>query len=704
MHQLFDSLLLTIEQSSIFGYSIIFLVFFFESLAFVGLAVPGTVFLVLSGFMAARDLLDANILLVLIFSAIILGDGTSFYLGERGKAFFRVGNKIFKSSYLEKGEEFFRAHGNKSVILGRFIGPMRPLVSFISGLFKMDIGKFYLFNVAGAVLWIAAYFSIGFFFGQAAKAIEIWSTRVGVFLLFLALFFVAVYLVKRYVTKRSTAIFLFAKSVSSSIKEAVLENDDVRRVVGKHPRFFAFLAGRFDRGIFTGLPLTLLSVAFAYVAMLFLGVVEAVLTSEAIVEADIRIVNLLFSFRDSSLAEFFIWVTMLGSWKLILIFSLIASMIFWIWKKRFFIVSLWATISGAMFFSFIGKLAFQRARPEGGLFFEKSFSFPSGHATMSAAFYGFVIYFFWMNLSQWKNKINILFANMLLIALIGFSRLYLGVHFLSDVWGGVLLGLLCLITGITIGEWFYLKIGAAIAGYEADAKARIVTSLLLFLALASYIAMVLAYKPHYLLYESRTDHKVIAGTADLFAGEKLPRYSETLVGSLQEPLSFVIAAKEEGDLVKVFERAGWYLPDQFNANVLIKMGKAAFFNESYPKAPITPSFWNATTHDYGFQKPTLLDNIKERHHIRFWDTGYKTADGRMIFVGTASLDIGIKWWVAHKIDPDIDTEREYVFSDLLKTGLIANWNKAQFVEPILGKNFGGDLFFTDGNIYFLSLR
>jgi len=70
-----------------------------------------------------------------------------------------------------------------------------------------------------------------------------------------------------------------------------------------------------------------------------------------------------------------------------------------------------------------------------------------------------------------------------------------------------------------------------------------------------------------------------------------------------------------------------------------------------------------------------------------------------IYIGTASFDSGLKWGVTHKIDPNIDAEREYLFKDLLSTSLIKLEGKYQLIEPNIGINFAGDPFFTDGKVY-----
>ena len=75
-----------------------------------------------------------------------------------------------------------------------------------------------------------------------------------------------------------------------------------------------------------------------------------------------------------------------------------------------------------------------------------------------------------------------------------------------------------------------------------------------------------------------------------------------------------------------------------------------------------------------------------------------------MYVGTASLDIGMKWFITHKIKSDIDTEREFLFVDLENGRLILNYEKIQSVVPVLGRNFLGDQFFTDGKLYLIVLK
>lgn len=89
----------------------------------------------------------------------------------------------------------------------------------------------------------------------------------------------------------------------------------------------------------------------------------------------------------------------------------------------------------------IFKVIFARVRPDiNPLVVENSYSFPSGHSMMSMIFYGYLIYLIYNNLENKKIKFMLIFVLSVLILCIGFTRIYLGVHYVSDVIGGFLLG------------------------------------------------------------------------------------------------------------------------------------------------------------------------------------------------------------------------------------------------------------------------
>lgn len=380
-------------------------------------------------------------------------------------------------------------------------------------------------------------------------------------------------------------------------------------------------------------------------------------------------------------------------------FAFLFSIFLWFWNKKRYTVLLWVSLVGSQLLVMLNKLVLHRARPELALYLEDSFSFPSGHATGSMAFYGFLIYVAWKTTKNWNKKVNSFFLGLIIIFAIGFSRLYLGVHYLSDVLGGYILGLLWIIFSANAVNWIMHP------KKEEEEFFTNVNVKKLFWGLACVAAILFTvfgnfYYP--LAREVRPKERlntVVLDPLEIFEVQRLSRYSEKLSGLSQAPISFIIQAKNDEALVDIFQKSGWYLADDPTAQSMIQIASAVILNESYPTAPMTPSFWNSQVHDFGFEKPTDKDSVRARHHARFWRTGVRTEEGEHIYVGVASLDVGIKYVVAHTISPDIDTEREFVFEDMEKSGVQFISKKEQLVNPVLGKNAAGDQFFTDGKAY-----
>ena len=692
-----SSILPTVQHLGIFGYWVVLLFSLLESLAFIGIIVPGAIVVVFAGFLSAQGYLDLSNLICFAAIGAILGDSLSYYLGTKGANLFRPENRFLKLSHLEKGEQFFKKYGNKSIFFGRFIGPIRPIVPFVAGLSKMNKWSFFFWNITSAFLWATSHLLLGYFFGGAIKTIEVWSTRAGVFLFF---FFLSLF-VLWIVIKKSAPLFSFFKSVLLSIKNAIITNPDVERFVKNHQAFFQFIKRRMDRENISGLPLTLLYIAFVYLLSLFFGIIQDIITSDIIVSVDMRVANLLFAFRDDDLVKIFTRVTLLAKWQIITSSAIVLSLILWMWKKKVYLIPLWVAIVGSEIFSSLGKLALHRPRPGVALYLENTFSFPSGHATIAIVFYGFLVYILFRQIKKWKYKINALFFGTILILAIGLSRLYLGVHFLSDVWGGYLLGALWLLIGITISEW--LQHRRQLPLFVPTQKVKVFVVILILAELVFYTNFALHYNPP-IARQEILNVIVTADVLSVFGDNQIPRFTETLIGERQEPLSFIVIAKNDQQLVFAMQKAEWYRADSATFVSVVELAKSAILNKNYPTAPMTPSFWNAKVHDFGFEKPTDTQSVRERHHARFWRTQIETQDGNRVYVGTASQDIGIRWLITHKIAPDIDTEKELLLADLESVGMISSFQKKQFVEPTLGTNFSGDQFFTDGKAYVIIMK
>lgn len=708
MDKILEFLTPTIQAFGLFGYWVALLAALLESVVFFGTLVPGSIVIVFFGFLASRGYYDIGDLIWFTTLGAIIGDSLGFYLGKRpdllaGWKFFTV----FRERHLRMGVDFFERHGGKSVFFGRFFGPVRSIVPYVAGSLKMPVGKFLWWNILSALIWTAVHLFLGYFLGSTWYLAEIWSTRLGFFILSLFVVILIFSWLRAWVVRQGRSFFRLLLSLLRSLGQGIANNQEVKRFFVRHPRLMEFLRRRFDRRYFWGLPFTILALAFVYVLALFLGIVEGIVTQEAITSIDINLANLIYVFRHPGLVRFFLYITILGRWTFVVPTVFLVSVLLWRYRRKIYLLSFWLSVGGAGFFVWLTKLIFHRPRPLGliPVYFEPTYSFPSGHAALAVALYGFLIYLAWRFFKKWRCKVNILFAGILVIAAIGFSRLYLGVHFLSDVTGGYTLGFLWLIAAIAIAEFLRRRQMKANPRKKLSARQWVWLFIVLAFNISFYVFLAAAYQP--VLSDGQGQQPaapVVATASVLFTNKNFSRYTENINGNPMEPLSFMISAEDDQTLATDFEKAGWLLADQISFNSTWEISMAVINRQTYARAPMTPSFWQGQVNDFGFEKLTSSGLVNQRHHARFWKTNYQDSHGNNIYAGTASFDAGIKWLVMHAIKPDIDSEREFLFNDLQSGGAIEDFHKEKLVEPILGANALGDQFFTDGQAYYIELK
>lgn len=426
------------EAVGVFGYWIVGLVSYLEAVVFVGSIIPGATFIVLAGLFASLGYLDIKDLVWFAAIGTILGDFTSYYLGTKGTHYFKNENTLLKFEHLEKGKIFFRKYGALSLILGKVVAPVKAVVPFVAGLSHMKRPQFHAWNIISGFVWALLYLFIGYFFGSSWETIEMWLSRAGIFSLALLC---AVFFIRVLANRRAEIALLFSASFSA------LES--------RSPKFSRFLRNRFNTSTWKGTALSFLSFFLIFLLLAYAGVVNEILQSDPIAFADKSLEKILRFFRDPRYTVFFVWVTFLVEKKAAFALTLAAVALLYAYNKRTYIIPLLAALFGQSIFVYVTKQIVERVRPDGfdPLFAGHSFSFPSAHAAFAFVFFGFLAYAAIRNLSSWQTKTNAIFAGILIIFFIGLSRLYLGVHYLSDVLGGYLAGAIWLIVGIALAEW-----------------------------------------------------------------------------------------------------------------------------------------------------------------------------------------------------------------------------------------------------------
>ena len=157
-----------LEQHPAWVAGAIALVSFVESFAILGIAVPGVALLGAAAFVAGSGALGLPECLLAAFAGAVAGDGVSFLLGrifhediKRAWPFRR------NPGWIANGERFFAQHGAKSVAIGRFVGPIRPVIPLVAGMLNMRARLFFLINAASALAWAPVYILPGYYLGAA---------------------------------------------------------------------------------------------------------------------------------------------------------------------------------------------------------------------------------------------------------------------------------------------------------------------------------------------------------------------------------------------------------------------------------------------------------------------------------------------------------------------------------------------------------
>jgi membrane protein DedA with SNARE-associated domain/membrane-associated phospholipid phosphatase len=451
---MFDWLINIVGSIGSWGYIVLFIVAFLESSAFLGMLVPGETLVVIAGFLSVQGYLDIKSCAIVICLGAILGDSVGYTLGRvLGRGYFeRHGRLLFlKKKHVEKAEQYFRKHGGKTVFLGKFIGFLRSFGPFTAGMSRMPYREFVVYNISACIAWAVGFSLLGYFFGLSWKAIEKWSGRVGVFIFFILLIIAGFSSIYALVVKKQVEL----KSWFQDKWNNLSESSWIKRFIAKNERPIIFLRKRLSPEGYLGLHLTIGLLLSAICVWIFGKITDDVVEGEPLVSIDQWVLNHVLYFRTPSLTQIMIFFTQFGEWITITIAS-IAIVIFLIVKKLYgAIIGYIIAVAGGGALDYILKLAIHRTRPIGDttLIDVGGFSFPSGHAMLSMVFYGMVSYFIIRQIRQWRFRLLVVVAMGFVIFLIGFTRIYLQVHYLSDVIAGFTSGLFWLticVTGLEI--------------------------------------------------------------------------------------------------------------------------------------------------------------------------------------------------------------------------------------------------------------
>lgn len=435
-----------------YGYLAVFLLIALESF---GIPLPGETALVTAAAFAASGRLSIYWVIVVAAAAGIVGDNGGYWIGRKGglRVIKRYGRTLhIDEAKIEHARKFFDRHGAKTVFIGRFIALFRTWAALLAGVGKMRYSVFMLYNALGGITWATIFGALGYIFGRNLPRLEHYIGRASLALALLAALITALFLGGRWFRTNSSRI----SAQISRVAECIGSSDTLQRLRQRHPQAWEFIIRRFEPGEYLGLHLTVGLVVSVVALWLFGGVTEDVIHHDPLTQFDVTLLEWLHAHSTATGTKVFVAISSLASPLVMTVLGVLIAIILALRRSWLLLAGWAAAFVGAGVLDTLLKHIIQRSRPvyASALLRDHSFSFPSGHAMASLVAYGMVGYLLvTLCAIRWQARLAIVLAVGVLVLAIGVSRLYLGVHYFSDVVGGYAAGVLWLsacITGLEI--------------------------------------------------------------------------------------------------------------------------------------------------------------------------------------------------------------------------------------------------------------
>lgn len=205
----------------------------------------------------------------------------------------------------------------------------------------------------------------------------------------------------------------------------------------------AFLKARFSREGYYGLHLTMGALLLIGATWLFTLIAQGLVAWEPLTLLDARFIAWLHTYHQQPLTRAMLVITHLHSIAAVSTLTITFALYLLGSRQRYWLITLLLTVFGGMFLNVVLKNIFHRARPHFAdpILTFSSYGFPSGHTMAATCFYGFVAAFAISKNPAWPSRVLAVTLAVLVVLLVGFSRIYLGAHYLSDVLGAMMEGL-----------------------------------------------------------------------------------------------------------------------------------------------------------------------------------------------------------------------------------------------------------------------
>jgi undecaprenyl-diphosphatase len=427
---------------------------FAETGAFVGLVVPGETVMLLGGAVAGQGAIDIYLLIAIAWFSAWLGDTTSFFLGRRlGRDFvLRHGPRVgISHERFEKVEDYFSRHGGKTIFVGRFISLIRAFAPFIAGSSGMSYRAFVPFSILGTGLWASAHIMVGYLFSRSIETAGKYAAK-GAFLLGLLIAVVVGVIV-------TTRHFRVAENRVAAVRwmEGHVSTRWLVVLGRRYEPQLRFVWNRVTPGGTFGLEFTSLMAALAVSLFVLVAYIVVIGREAGPTPGDLTAIEVVEYLHSGFLTDISKVITWLGSGVFVWGLTAVCAALLAARRRWGELCVLLAGMTIAQVGIHEIKDAVDRPRPPGPAEVSASgSSFPSGHAAHSVIYVWLAVTIVLRLRPGMARATAVVVAGVVLTALVGLSRVYLDVHYLSDVSAGWALGAaafsFCAATALVISQ------------------------------------------------------------------------------------------------------------------------------------------------------------------------------------------------------------------------------------------------------------
>jgi membrane protein DedA with SNARE-associated domain/membrane-associated phospholipid phosphatase len=415
-----------------------------ESSAFIGFVFPGEVALILGGVLASQGRLSLAAVLTAGIAGATVGDSAGYLVGRRYGRGLLEGTlgRFVRHHHFDRAEAYLAQRGGKSVFLGRFTVALRVMIPGLAGMSRMPYRKFAVYNITGATAWGTFTVMMGYLGGASWQHVAHLASRIGL----AALALVALAFAGGWVLRRARRNGESPTSLSSAwvhIGQSVTATRPGRWVTQRFAKQVTWVGRRLDPLAPTGLGLTVLLTVAAACAWTFAGLTQDVASHEGLALADPRVHAWVLAHRTDWLDTVMRTVTWAGS-TMILLPVLVLSTVLQrrargSWRPA---VEVAVAYGAAVVAHAVVAGAVERPRPPaaGWLAAASGWSYPSGHTIQVTALCGALLLVVSRGAARQVRTVATGVA-VTAVVLVGASRVYLVVHWLTDVLGGLALSI-----------------------------------------------------------------------------------------------------------------------------------------------------------------------------------------------------------------------------------------------------------------------